>query len=94
MWTTDALKSIGMFVPLVSFLLILRVWRSLEWEMNGSWWGLAILVAMAAVVQMRNRSILILVLSPQWQMSLPPPPLVVFAYGAGVVLLLDRKSVV
>src|SRR5437660_1430567 len=87
MWTTDALKSIGMFVPLVSLVLILRVWRSLGWEMNGSWWGLAILVATAAVVQMRDRSILILVLSPQWQISLPPPPLVVFAYGAGVVLL-------
>ena len=87
MWTTDALKSIGMFVPLISFVLILRVWRSLGWEMNGSWWGLAILVATAVIVQMRDRSILILVLSPQWQISLPPPPLVVFAYGAGVVLL-------
>src|SRR6266851_3597979 len=87
MWTGDALKSIGMFVPLVSLVLILRVWRSLGWEMDGSWWGLAILVATAAVVQMRDRSILILVLSPQWQISLPPPPLVVFAYGAGVVLL-------
>jgi exosortase J len=87
MWTTDALKSIGMFVPLVSLVLILRVWRSLGWEMDGSWWGLAILVATAVVVQVRDRSILILVLSPQWQISLPPPPLVVFAYGAGVVLL-------
>jgi len=87
MWTTDALKSIGMFIPLVSLVLILRVWRSLGWEMDGSWWGFAILVATAVVVQMRDRSILILVLSPQWQISLPPPPLVVFAYGAGVVLL-------
>jgi exosortase J len=87
MWTSDALKSIGMFVPLVSLVLILRVWRSLGWEMDGSWWGLAILVATAIVVEMRDRSILILVLSPQWQISLPPPPLVVFAYGAGVVLL-------
>ncbi len=87
MWTSDALKSIGMFVPLVSLVLILRVWRSLGWEMDGSWWGFAILVATAVVVQMRDRSILILVLSPQWQISLPPPPLVVFAYGAGVVLL-------
>jgi exosortase J len=87
MWTSDALKSIGMLVPLVSMVLILRVWRSLGWEMDGSWWGLVILVATAVVVQVRERSILILVLSPQWQISLPPPPLVVFAYGAGVVLL-------
>ena len=31
--------------------------------------------ATAVVVQVRERSILILVLSPQWQISLPPPPL-------------------
>src|SRR5260370_38521539 len=70
MWTTDALKSIGMFVPLVSLVLILRVWRSRGWEMDGSWWGLAILVATAAVVQMRSRSFRILLLPPQWQISL------------------------
>src|SRR5271170_4263310 len=50
LWTTDALKSIGMFVPLVSFVLILRAWRSLGWAMEGSWWGLAILVVTAVVV--------------------------------------------
>ena len=35
LWMTDALKSIGMFIPLVSFVLILRAWRSLGWEMEG-----------------------------------------------------------
>ena len=44
LWMTDALKSIGMLIPLVSFVLILRVWRSLGWEMDGNWWGLVILV--------------------------------------------------
>jgi exosortase J len=87
LWTTDALKSIGMFIPLVSFVLILRVWRSLNWEMDGSWWGLVILGVTAAVVQLRAQSILILVLSPQWSIYMPPHSLVAFAYGAGVVLL-------
>src|SRR5260370_37010577 len=87
MWTTDALKSIGMFIPLVSLVLILRVWRSLGWEMDGSWWGLVILVATAVVVQMRVRSILILALSPQVPISLSTPPLLVFAYGAAGGLL-------
>jgi exosortase J len=87
MWTTDALKSIGMFVPLVSFVLILRVWRSLEWEMEGSWWGLAILVLTAVVVHLRDQSVLIFVFSPQWSIFVPPYSLVMFAYGAGVVLL-------
>jgi hypothetical protein len=45
LWTTDPLKSIGMVIPVVSFLLILRVWRSLDWEVDGSWWGLALLLA-------------------------------------------------
>ena len=76
-----------MFVPIVSFVLILRVWRSLGWEMEGSWWGLAVLVITAAVVRLRDQSIMVFVLSPNWSISVPPHSLVVFAYGAGVVLL-------
>ncbi|HSY68488.1 MAG TPA: exosortase J [Edaphobacter sp.] len=91
MWTTDALKSIGMFVPIVSFLLILRVWRSLGWEMEGSWWGLVILVVTAAIVRVRDQSIMVFVLSPKWSIYVPPHSLVVFAYGAGVVLLFGGK---
>jgi exosortase J len=87
LWTTDALKSIGMFIPLVSFVLILRAWRALEWEMQGTWWGLVILVVTAVVVHVRDQSILVFVLSPQWSIYVPPHSLVVFAYGAGVVLL-------
>jgi exosortase J len=87
LWTQDALKSIGMFIPLVSFVLVLRAWRSLGWEMDGSWWGLVVLVVTAAVVHIRNQSILIFVLSPQWSIYMPPHSLVAFAYGAGVVLL-------
>ncbi len=87
LWTTDALKSFGMFLPLVSFVLILRAWRSLGWEMRGTWWGFIILVVTAAVVHIRDQSILVFVFSPQWSVYIPPHSLVVFAYGAGVVLL-------
>jgi exosortase J len=87
LWTNDALKSIGMFIPLVSFVLILRVWRSLGWEMEGTWWGLVILIVTAVVVHVRDQSILVFVLSPQWSIFVPPHSLVFFAYGAGVVLL-------
>ena len=87
LWTTDALKSIGMFIPLVSFVLILRAWRSLRWEMEGNWWGLVVLVVTAVVVHLREQSILVFVLSPQWSIYIPPHSLVFFAYGAGVVLL-------
>jgi exosortase/archaeosortase family protein len=91
MWTTDALKSIGMFVPVVSFVLILRMWRALGWEMEGSWWGLVVLVVTAAVVRLRDQSIMVFVLSPKWSIYVPPHSLVVFAYGAGVVLLFGGK---
>ena len=87
LWTTDALKSIGMFIPVVSFVLILRAWRSIGWEMQGTLWGLVILVFTTAVVHIRDQSILVLVLSPKWSIYIPPHSLVIFAYGAGVVLL-------
>ncbi|HXC97156.1 MAG TPA: exosortase J [Edaphobacter sp.] len=87
LWTTDALKSIGMFIPLISFVLVLRAWRSIGWEMRGTWWGLVILVLTTAIVHIRDQSILVLVLSPQWSIYVPPHSLVIFAYGAGVVLL-------
>ncbi|SNT20855.1 exosortase J [Granulicella rosea] len=91
LWTTDALKSIGMVVPAVSFLLILRVWRSLRWEMDGTWWGLAILAITAVAVAIRNQSVLMLVLSPSWTIYFPPHSLVAFAYGAGAVLLFGGR---
>jgi len=87
LWTTNALKSIGMLIPLVSFVLILRAWRSLEWEMEGNWLGMAILVLTAVVVHLREQSVLVFVFSPQWSIFVPPHSVVMFAYGAGVVLL-------
>lgn len=87
MWIDDALKSIGMFIPLVSLVLILRVWRSQRWQMNGTWWGLVVLVATAAVVHLRDRAVMVFVFSPKWFLIFPPHSLVAFAYVSGVVLL-------
>jgi exosortase J len=77
-----------MMVPLVSLVLILRAWRGLDWEADGTWWGFVVLVVTAAVVWVREHAILILVVSPNWSTVLPPPSLVLLAYGSGVVLLL------
>jgi exosortase J len=88
MWTTDALKSIGMVIPWVSLILILRVWRSLGWEAEGTWWGLVLLVVTVAAVRVREHAIFLLVLSPNHWTALPPPSLVFLAYGSGMVLLL------
>jgi exosortase J len=87
MWTTDALKSIGMIVPPVSMVLTLRAWRNLDWQAEGSWWGLVVILATVAVVWVREQAMLILVVSSHWSTVLPPPSLVLLAYGSGVVLL-------
>jgi exosortase J len=91
LWMTDALRSVGMFVPVISLVLILRAWRSLGWEMDGSWWGLAILAVTAAVVYVRQEAVMLFVFSPQWAIYLPPHRLVAFAYGSGVVLLFGGR---
>ena len=87
MWMTDPLKSIGMLVPLVSFALILRSWKALSWRFDGSWWGLALLMATMAAVRFREQSVLVLILSPRWSIFFPPHSLVAVCYVAGVVLL-------
>jgi len=87
LWTTDPLKSIGGFVPVLSLLFILRVWRSLDWEMYGTWWGFVILVATVALVHVRDHAILEFVFGPSWSIFVPPHSLVAFAYTAGAVLL-------
>ncbi len=87
LWSTDPLKSIGGFVPAVSLVLILRVWRGLGWEQRGSGWGLLLLAGTAALVQLRSHMVLELVLSRSWSLTLPPHSLVAFAYASGVVLL-------
>jgi exosortase J len=88
MWTTDAMKSIGMVVPLVSLVLILRAWRTLGWESEGNWWGLPLLLTAIAAAQFQAQGLLLLVVSPTWTTAFPPPSFVVLAYGSGAVLLL------
>jgi exosortase J len=86
-WVNDPLKSIGGFIPVISLILILRVWRSLGWEMGGTWWGLVLLAATVAAVHLRDHAILEFIFSPQWSIFLPPQSLVVLAYTVGAVLL-------
>jgi exosortase J len=87
LWTSDPLKSIGGFVPLLSLFFILRAWRGLGWEMRGTWWGLVVLAATVMLVHLRDHAILELVLSPSWAIFLPPHSLVAVAYVSGAVLL-------
>ncbi len=90
-WTHDDLKSMGMVVPLVSYLLILRAWRSLEWETDGSWWGFAVLAASAALMFLHDQMLFIVTVNKDWLLQLPPLPLVAVVYAAGMVLLFGGK---
>ena len=94
LWTTDPLKSIGMVIPVVSFLLVLRVWRSLRWEIDGSWWGLVVLVVTALLVRLREQTVMTLVLFPQWSLRFPPFSVVMLAYGVGAALLVGGPRLV
>jgi len=86
-WTTDDLKSMGMVVPLVCYLLVLRAWQRLDWETNGSWWGFAVLAGSAALMFLRDQMLLIVTINKNWLLQLPPLPLVAVIYAAGMVLL-------
>lgn len=87
-WTTDALKSVGIAVPLVSLVLILRAWRALGWAAEGTWLGLILLLIASVGAWAQRMAVLILVISPHWSTAFPPPSLVLLAYGTGLVLLL------
>jgi exosortase J len=87
LWTTDGFKSIGMLIPVAGLVLIVRAWRTLDWEMDGTWWGAGLLALTIAAVGLREQAVLVFLITPQWQFYIPPHPLVVVAYASGAVLL-------
>jgi exosortase J len=90
-WLTDDLKSMGLIVPFISYLLILRAWRAIGWQTAdtpASWWGFALLAGSAALMFLRDQMLLIVTVDKDWLLQLPPLPLVAVLYGAGMVLLL------
>ncbi len=90
-WTTDDLKSMGLVVPFICWLLILRAWRALGWETEGSWWGLVVLAASAGLMFLRDQMLLIVTVNKDWLLQLPPLPLEAVIYATGVVLLFGGR---
>ena len=88
-WTGDALRSIGVLFPIISIVLILRVWNRLGWETRGNWWGLLPLLYAAIMLRQGGNAIQALAVPFRGVVfSLLPLGLTVFAFGSGVVLLL------
>ncbi len=90
-WRTDDLKSMGMVIPFVCLLLILRAWKSIGWTTEGTWWGFAVLAGAALLVFIRQETLLIVTINKNWLLQIPPLPLVAVVYAAGLVLLLGGK---
>jgi exosortase J len=90
-WRTDDLKSMGMVVPFVCAALILREWRRLGWETQGTWWGFAVLALSAALMFLRDQTLFIVTINKDWLLQIPPLPLVAVVYAAGMVLLFGGK---
>jgi exosortase J len=86
-WQTDALKSVGMAVPFVCLGLILRDWRALGWETEGTWWGFVLLAATALLLFIRDQTLFIVTVNKDWLLQLPPVPLIAVLYAASFVLL-------
>ena len=87
-WRSDDLKSVGLLVPFVAWALILRDWRSIGWNTEGSWWGFALLAGLAALMFLRDQTLLIVTVGKDWLLQVPPLPLVAILYALALVLLL------
>ena len=86
-WIDDPLKSVGMAVPFVCFALILRDWRYLGWETEGSWWGFVLLAATALLMFVKDHTLLSVTVNKDWLLQLPPLPLIAVIYAVSLVLL-------
>ncbi len=86
-WQSDALKSVGLAVPFACFALILRDWRELGWETEGTWWGFVLFAVTVLLVFIRDQMLLIVTVNKDWLLQLPPLPLIAVVYAASFVLL-------
>src|SRR5579863_5263496 len=92
-WTADALRSIGIYFPVLSVILTLRVWRKLNWESHGTWWGFLPLYYAVIMAREGGSALQLVAFTHHLDFTLLPLGLTVFAYGSGVILLLGGTRV-
>jgi exosortase J len=85
-WTNDPLRSIGMLIVLVSVILTLRAWRQRNWELDGTWWGMAPL-SLAFVFGDSGQRFSLDLVAGQAAVNLLPPRLSLYFFASGVILL-------
>lgn len=81
----------GAVVPFVSAGMILRVWRRLGWETEGTWWGFGLLAVTVALVFVQAQTLFVVMVNKNWLLQLPPLPLVAVVYAASMVLLFGGR---
>lgn len=91
-WTTDPLRSIGMFIPPIGILLTLRVWRQMGWQLRGRSWGL-LLIALAFLLSVGRQSLVLHGVMGKAVIGLNPLTLPLWLYGSGLVLLFAGPAV-
>jgi exosortase J len=92
-WTADALRSIGIYFPILSVILTLRIWKKMNWEARGTWWGLLPLYYAVVMAREGGNALQFVAFTQHQGMTLLPLGLTVFAYGSGIVLLLGGARV-
>ena len=90
LWSTDPLRSFGALLPIVSGILIVRAWRGLQWQADGTAWGLAPLLLAIAVARASSGA-WIAYRFGDTQIDPFQPGLLLFLYMSGAVLLLGGR---
>jgi exosortase J len=85
-WTTDPLRSIGMFILPISIVLILLVWQQYGWELEGAWWGL-LPVALAFAPLFLSQQLILFWTAGEAKVNILPSVLPIYLYASGIVLL-------
>lgn len=86
LWSSDALRSIGMIFPVLALLGVLAAWRRLGWAAEGSWWGfplVALSIPLARFVSVARFAVVV----HGSRVNLLHPGPVLFLYGVGATLL-------
>jgi len=88
LWTTDALRSVGMFIPPLSLWLALRRWTLADWGREGTWWGLLLVALDIYLANFRQvHALTVPIPGAGAGASLLPFGFVLFVYASGLVLL-------
>src|SRR3974390_1222287 len=85
-WSSDPLRSIGMFIFPISIILILQAWRDQEWELRGPWWGLLpIMLSFRPLIS--SQSVVFFWAARDVRINFIPSVFPIYLYVGGVILL-------